>query len=114
MPFKAVTRSTAVDVTLSSEAVAVTRPTASSVGPAVATSGGHRLDRGSRRELRLDDGSHARCERDADVDLGEAVVAAVDPHDPKVVGNSEHRAGAERVTVDGGDRGDRSDEYTSE
>ena len=49
-----------------------------------------------------------------DVDLGEAEVAAVDPHDPKVVGNAEHRARAERVAVDRGDGGNRRDEYARE
>jgi len=49
-----------------------------------------------------------------DVDLGEAEVAAVDPHDPKVVRDAEHRARAERVPVDRGDGGNRSHEYPRE
>jgi hypothetical protein len=64
--------------------------------------------------MRVDEGGHPRRERDVDVHLGEAEVAAVEPHDPKVVGNSKHRARAECVAVDRGDGGHRRDEYARE
>jgi hypothetical protein len=55
--------------------------------------------RGVLAQARRDQCVHAVRERYADVDLGEAEEAAVGTHHPLVVGEREHRAGGERVSL---------------
>jgi hypothetical protein len=58
-----------------------------------------RRDRQPRANQRV----HARGERDAEVDLGKAEVAAIAAHHGEVVGQRQHRPCRERVALHRGD-----------
>lgn len=69
---------------------------------AIAVAGCHGRDRRLRSDLGLDEAGHPRRERNVDIDLGEAQEPAVGAHHPVVVGDGEHRPGAESMAVDRG------------
>ena len=110
LPFRPATRSTAVAVSLSGRD-RCHQADGLGIGATVATTGGHRLQRCSRRQLCLNQRGHPRREGDADVHLGKAVVTAVGPHDPKVMGDTEVWSRAECMAVDRGDGGNRCDQH---
>lgn len=64
----------------------------------------HRFDRGLLRQSAGYQGGHADCERHVQIDLGQAVEAAVDTDRPEIVGRRKHRARTERVALYGGNR----------
>ena len=81
------------------------------VGPAVAATGQGRVAQRGRRQVGGDHGEHRGRERQAEVDLGQAPVAAILPHDQVIVGRGQHGPTGERVAVHGrdGDRGEAQD-----
>jgi hypothetical protein len=97
-------RSTAVGRTASGVGGDVGDARLDRLDAAVAAGGEHRLAGGGHRQALAQQGGHARRERQAQVHLGHAPVAAVGAHDDLVVADGEHRAGRERVAAHRGDR----------